>query len=408
MIKIKINNFGPIIKGYQEAKGYLHINKFTMFIGPQASGKSTVAKLVSTLLWLEKDLIRWGIKEKELKKESFLKNHLKYQNIHKYLKKNTFIDFKGDVYFFQYKNEKFTYRKQDSEKIYKLPKIMYVPAERNFLSIVDRPALMKSLPSTLYTFLDEFENAKKKLKGDVELPINNIKFNFQKTNSISSVVGEGYKVSLSEAASGLQSLIPLYIVSSYLADSIDKKSDPSIVEKSIKERKKVREEIESVISNIEIDDEIKNILINIIASRLKNSHFVNIVEEPEQNLFPDSQKQILFELIKFANMFEDNKLIITTHSPYLINYLSLAIKAKSLKEKINGNTKLKNQLECIVPEYAYLSPEDLSIYELNNDGIINKLTNYNGLPSDENELNMKLAETNEEFTQLLEIESECQ
>ena len=62
MSKIKIRNFGPIKEGYQENGGWIDIKKVTIFIGNQGSGKSTVAKLISTFMWLEKALIRGDIK----------------------------------------------------------------------------------------------------------------------------------------------------------------------------------------------------------------------------------------------------------------------------------------------------------------------------------------------------------
>lgn len=57
MSRIKIKNFGPIINGNQTNDGWIDIKKVTLFIGNQGSGKSTVAKLISTFMWLEKALI---------------------------------------------------------------------------------------------------------------------------------------------------------------------------------------------------------------------------------------------------------------------------------------------------------------------------------------------------------------
>ena len=58
MSKIKIKNFGPIRDGFQGDNGWLDISKITVFIGNQGSGKSTIAKLISTFTWIEKALIR--------------------------------------------------------------------------------------------------------------------------------------------------------------------------------------------------------------------------------------------------------------------------------------------------------------------------------------------------------------
>ena len=40
MQRLKIHNFGPI------RDSQIQLNKFMLFIGPQASGKSTIAKLI--------------------------------------------------------------------------------------------------------------------------------------------------------------------------------------------------------------------------------------------------------------------------------------------------------------------------------------------------------------------------
>ena len=58
MSKIRIKNFGPIKDGYLENDGWLDIKKVSVFIGNQGSGKSTVAKLISSFMWLEKSIIR--------------------------------------------------------------------------------------------------------------------------------------------------------------------------------------------------------------------------------------------------------------------------------------------------------------------------------------------------------------
>jgi predicted ATP-binding protein involved in virulence len=132
--------------------------------------------------------------------------------------------------------------------------------------------------------------------------------------------------------------------------------------------------------------------------------FINIVEEPEQNLFPSSQKSMLESLLEFNNMNEGNKLIMTTHSPYLINYLTLTVKAETVKLKLNSQNSLA-KLAKIVPLQSTIKSDDLVIYELNEiDGTIKKLEDYNGLPSDENYLNNGLEDSNELFAQLQELE----
>ena len=64
------------------------------------------------------------------------------------------------------------------------------------------------------------------------------------------------------------------------------------------------------------------------------------------------------------------------------------------------------QLENIVPQASCVSGEDSIVYELTETGEIIKLSTYEGLPTDENYLNSFLAETNNLFDNLLEIEEQ--
>ena len=57
---------------------------------------------------------------------------------------------------------------------------MYVPAERNFISMVNKPNLIKDLPDALLVFLTEYNNAKQLIKGSLELPINHAQLEYNK------------------------------------------------------------------------------------------------------------------------------------------------------------------------------------------------------------------------------------
>ena len=70
-----------------------------------------------------------------------------------------------------------------------------------------------------------------------------------------------------------------------------------------------------------------------IANKYTNSFFLNIVEEPEQNLFPESQMKNLAFLLEAANVNDENKIVMPTHSPYVLPYITLAGKAYELMNK---------------------------------------------------------------------------
>lgn len=412
MSRIKIKYFGPIKEGFIDNKGWIDISKSTIFIGNQGSGKSTVAKLISTFTWIEKALVRGDYDKKWFERKNRLKNQfLNYHRLENYPTKNnglwgdTEIEYEGEAYHIKYQNETL-YIDEVSNNKYSLPQIMYVPAERNFIAYVKSPKELKLSSDSLKEFLTEFDNSKRNMKGIISLPINNVGIEYDKLNDILNIKGENYKVRLTDSSSGFQSLVPLYLVSEYLSKSVKNKSENK-EKMSSEEEIRFKKGIEDIISNENLTNEQRRLAISVLSSRFNKTSFINIVEEPEQNLFPSSQWQLLKSLIEFNNFVSSNKLIITTHSPYIINYLSIVIQADYLKNKINKNDNLKGKLNKIVPLQSTISSKEVSIYQLEEkSGIITKLNSYEGIPSDNNFLNKSLAEGNELFDLLLEIEQE--
>lgn len=106
-----------------------------------------------------------------------------------------------------------------------------------------------------------------------------------------------------------------------------------------------------------------------------------------------------------AKSLPENKLILTTHSPYVVNYLTLAVKAAQIADKAQGNESVLSKIAEIVPLSSLVNNTDLYVYELEG-GEVRKLADYDGIPSDENFLNVKLGDTNTAFDRLMEIEEE--
>ena len=51
-----------------------------------------------------------------------------------------------------------------------------------------------------------------------------------------------------------------------------------------------------------------------------------IIEEPEQNLYPQTQVDVLKNIITCCNRNKQNSAVVTTHSPYVINYLNVLLR----------------------------------------------------------------------------------
>ena len=202
MIKLKIKNIGPIKDGFVSDDGFMDINDVTIFIGNQGTGKSTVAKVFSTLTWIEKALVRGDFTVRFLSQYNRFKKHFSYQGIGNYFNENSEIEYVGHAFTIQYTSTTLNISKNSPKDQYQFPKIMYIPAERNFISSVDRPDLLKRLPLPLYTFLEEYEEAKGCLGGQIDLPVGNMKFIYRKQNKKSMLEGENFEIELLEASTG--------------------------------------------------------------------------------------------------------------------------------------------------------------------------------------------------------------
>ncbi len=410
MSQIRIKHFGPIKQGFLENEGWIDITKVTAFIGNQGSGKSTVAKLISTFSWIEKALVRGDYDKKWFENRNRLKtNFLKYHRLDSYFEEGLFdktlIEYKGDVFHIKYENTQLSISEIENHN-YSLPQIMYVPAERNFIAYVKSPNELKLSSESLKEFLTEFDNAKNAMDGLVSIPINNVQLEYDELTEMIIIRGNDYDIQLTDASSGFQSLVPVYLVSKYLSESVKDQSDNK-ESMSNDEKKRFKNGVEQIYSNSNLTEEQKRVAISVLSSKFNKTSFINIVEEPEQNLFPTSQWELLKKLLEFNNMSSNNQLIMTTHSPYIINYMSIAVQADFLKEKIGANELLLQRLERIVPLKSTIASSDLSIYQLDEKtGIIKKLNDYQGIPSDDNYLNHSLADGNRLFDSLLEIEQE--
>lgn len=414
MSKIKIKNFGPIKNGCEANEGWIDIKKVTCFIGNQGSGKSTVAKLISTFTWIEKALVRGDYNKKWFERKNKLKNqYLNYHRLENYFKVNgaekTVIEYEGDAFSIVFENGSLVISEVQNKE-YPLPQIMYVPAERNFITYVKTPKELKLSSESLKEFLTEFDNAKNEMKGFEILPINNVGVEYDRLNDTLNLKGEGYKVKLTEASSGFQSLVPLYLVSSYLANSVKKQSETNKETMSSEELQRFKKGVEDIWNNNSLTDEQKRVALSVLSSKFNKTAFINIVEEPEQNLFPTSQWQMLQSLLKCNFMNKGNKLIVTTHSPYIINYLSIAIQGEYLEREIKKSVNkdvLLPKLYSLIPKESLISASNVAVYQLDEkDGSVKKLETIDGIPSDKNYLNDTLVESNLLFDSLLEIEQE--
>jgi predicted ATPase len=406
MTRLRVKHFGPIRNGVK-SNGWIEFKRVTVFVGNQGSGKSTLAKLYSTFSWIEKALVRgdYDLKWFE-RKNKFIKPYLTYHRLENYLSAETEIEYEGEAYAIKYLRGQL-HISELTGKEYHLPQIMYVPAERNFIAYVRHPRELKLSSDSLKEFLTEFDAAKANIKGSLLLPINRAELEYDKLNDILNIRESDYKLRLADASSGFQSAVPLHLVSHYLANTVEERSEERPETMSTDELDRFRKEVMEIFSVETLTEEQRRIALSALSSRFNKTAFINIVEEPEQNLYPRSQWGVLQSLLQFNNQGKENRLVLTTHSPYVVSYLTIAVQGKHLHDAIieRNAEELLARLAKVVPLHSLVDADELAIYQADEmTGSIEKLPMSGGIPSDHNYLNESLREGNDLFDQLLDIE----
>jgi len=439
--RLIVENFGPI------KKIEIDLSRITIFIGPQSVGKSTVAKLVA--------IFRHGFFVFEQEKfEDSLSRH----GIETYVKFDTEIRYKSDSYSFSFKDgiskmkknqnhpfhnaiqslnnseknnhissidklnrdiisgrniiseiNKFkTEQKQIDEVIKKIEEIeptekkstekklkeleqhlksvetevkllitrkvnqnelmveaqkyfsysVYLPAERTLLPIISSSIMNLinnevPIPKILVGYASMFEKARQNI-DDYHIDFLNVKYKYIENENRIYTSNEDY-FKLNNASSGLQSTIPMLLV------------------------------IEHVLAAL--------------SNTYQCSSF--IVEEPELNLYPKNQyelSKVLAGICINKNELSEkyNKLIITTHSPYIL----AAFNNFLLAHKLGDEVKLK--VSKVIPQQSWVDPEHFSAYYIDEKGIVSIFNKESGLIA-ENHLDQTSEIIMEDFNDLMDL-----
>lgn len=423
MSRIKIKNFGPIREGFVGNDGWMDVNKVTVLIGDQGSGKSTVAKLISTFSWIEKSIVRNNILIEQLNAAIF-RNLCAQQELYEYFSKSTYIAYEGDACCFEYddKGKSFIGRRiyEEKYKNYVLPKVQYVSSARNLLTILYRITLQNivdkngniidmssNIPFMVRDLNKEYMRALAELAKDgFSLPINKTSVYFQEHNTY--IKTRGKKVSMSAASSGIQSITPLLLVSHFLSEEVQKDVFDKIqnIDNNLKSQieSDLAKEDESLANKFkQLCSFGKGILkkdkdAKLLKDKLKKhipSSFINIVEEPEQNLFPTSQQKVINSLLEYNNAIKENKLIISTHSPYILTALNNSIIAEEVFEKTG------KEIEPYGPKRR-IAYADVSAYQFE-DGKIVGIKDEETRLIDADAIDSCSAEINSDFDALLDL-----
>lgn len=388
MRKLTIRNVGPITNTAE-----IIFNRFCILIGPQSSGKSTIAKLMSTCMWIEKeactslstDIIDSG--------PSFRKLIEDFHRIHGYIRPdNSYISYESDYVSIIYDRDKFSLSFNNNEN-YRRLKISYIPSDRNIVTM--RDIEKRELEATnLRSFLFDWLAANKHYDKNNMVPILNlgIKYYFDtyannKHDRIIHGNGVTYDISLYDASSGIQSVVPLtvlmhYLLSNYFDDynkeiSFEQREKNTTLSWTIV-KKVLEKHFPSEVTdanykkyyneNIKRKQEQGDLTAQTIMDEMRS--FYNqltmpnsisfILEEPEQNLYPSTQVELLKDIFKACNGIHPSTALITTHSPYTLTFINNLIYAARIGELHPEPVKK------IIPSDLWLQADIVSAYRVSN------------------------------------------
>ena len=354
--RLVVKSFGPI------RSIDINFRKLNLFIGDQGTGKSCIVKLYSTFRWLEKTLLTETYSLDYFTKfvdARFKKQLCGYHRIDDFFRDDTYILYESALYKFVYAGNSFNIEKKNGS-ITGLPKIMYVPAERIILSSAEKKLkTFDGLPASNLTFNQTFWESKERFKDGYSLPFGNLNYKYDSLNDISWIEGCDYRVRLINASSGIQSALPVCIVSDYLGNIVASGKERPM---SVEELQKLQKETSKIMENENLSDSVKNAMLKHLSSRSRYNCFVNIVEEPELSLFPESQNSMISLLCKLNNGTTDNIVLLTSHSPYTLAILNNLVLAYKAYEK--GDDNIKRKVAEIVPPEYHIDPESLTACSL--------------------------------------------
>ncbi len=341
--KLILRNFGPI-KNVE-----LEFGRFNVLIGEQATGKSTIAKVLAVCRYFSYIINGYKLDDPFL-------NGLLYYKLTNAIQPDTYISYECDDYHFYVertgpdfpsfsstliaKSNKFKHLISELESIdakpiraegenfsvegWRIPssffqndvsRVMdnpfYLPTERGLQSIF---SLGKNpdLSDSLFNQLSEIKRITDNTWFNNDIEIEPLDIIYRNENGIGKVKKnrETDFFLLNNAASGYQSAIPIVLLMKYYTE--------------IRKKKKTF-----------------------------------IVEEPEQNLFPTAQDK----LVKF---FADkakshNAILLTTHSPYILTSLNNLIYAYQVGQIY------KKEVGKVIEEKYWVNPEQVSAYLLEYD-----------------------------------------
>lgn len=207
MAKLRIKYFGPITEGFDSEDGFIDFSKLTLSIGARELEKVPSQNYSLYAVGLKRPFFRGDYDVASFGTLDFYEI-CRNQLLEDYFTEKTELEYAGNACHFWFKKDAFLAEEMKvSINKYKRPKIMYIPSERNVLSVVKNIEELDNLPPTLRLLRRIYLQGSENLKGDgsFNLTLSGYKALVNKSNVETFILEEksGRAVPLVCASSGL-------------------------------------------------------------------------------------------------------------------------------------------------------------------------------------------------------------
>jgi predicted ATP-dependent endonuclease of OLD family len=395
--KLIIKDFGPI-KNVE-----LELGRFNVLIGENATGKSTVAKILAVCRYFS--YIKWdGSFEIPNLNESNFSLGLSAWGLNEYIREESFILYECQHYSLTVENKMINFPDFDNEtgdvserlepifsetlnpisREFKnllselesitpdgsvqlfwttpvsffqnnVAKVMdnpfYLPTERGLQSIFSLGKnSIQNISDSLFNQFARIDQVARLFKNDTVIEPLDISYKNVDGKGFVKKNNEEKFYSLFNAASGYQSTIPVVLLIKYYGEI-----------------------------------------------RKKRKTF--FIEEPELNLFPEAQKELVNYLVENSVSY-GHTILLTTHSPYILTSLN------NLMYAYEVGVDKPDEVNKVINKKYWINPEDVSAYRLLADGTAKKIitTSEDGTLIDADEIDEVSRDINKDFDELIRVD----
>ena len=352
MATIHIKNVGPL-----RDTGEVTLNKLLLVIGKQSSGKSTFMKVLCHCRWIEKTLMvdddshasDYG------QGREFMNSLMTFHRFNvDFFSAESYIKYDGDYITIEQQgneSEAIITRKASFESKRYNTKLCFIPSERNLISAVKNidKAYKATELDVLLNYLLEWDEVKDFYgrKNPLSISVAPLLYYNDGGADFIYINNNNKQLPVFYASSGVQSAMPIEVMIDRYSALVGKRASIS------------KHDWRHIFDEMK-DSEMSQ---DALVSKVGKAYYQSVqffIEEPEQNLFPMSQKDLVLNIVSHLVAVQGQQssmVVMTTHSPYVLSVVN-ELMAEARLDAANWHTPIAGaddfiNHKCLMPQDSY-------------------------------------------------------